>query len=129
MSLGVLLKPECKKSIKGFSDDVRTQFEALTTLGDLKILGVLMSEDLVLITSPDAAFRVTFVLPKTRYLNDYKSMWQKETLELTDNFYMLLRTIYRAKFGESFERVAVFGYHKYPQGQVLIPQALQTVQM
>ena len=93
--------------------------ETLTSLGNLKVLGLIMSDDLVPISSPDAAFRVTFVLPKTRYLNDYKSLWQKETLELTDKFYMLLRTIYMAKFGESFQRVVVFGYKKYPLGQVI----------
>lgn len=38
---------------------------------------------------------VTIILPKEKYLDDYRVPWKKETLELTDNFYSILRTMYR----------------------------------
>ena len=38
---------------------------------------------------------VTLILPKKRYLNDYRVPWKKDTLILTDQFYSLLRTMYR----------------------------------
>ena len=118
MILKILLQPVCGNGINGFESGARKLFESLDALGDLKIMRILMSEDIVPVNSPHAAFKVTFVLPKVRFLNDYKSMWQKETLELTDEFYMLLRTMYRSKFGEAFQRVVVFGYEKYSLGQV-----------
>ena len=42
---------------------------------------------------------VTVILPKEKFLNDYKVPWKKETLQLTDTFYSILRTMYRYKLG------------------------------
>ena len=39
---------------------------------------------------------MTLILPKKRYLNDYRVPWKKDTLILTDQFYSLLRTMYRS---------------------------------
>ena len=35
------------------------------------------------------------IFPGVRFLTDYRQLWDRDTLRLTDSFYSILRTLYR----------------------------------
>ena len=69
-------------------------------------------------------FLVTLLFAKERFREEYRSDWSKETRILKDNFYSILRTIYRNKFGANFIRVVVNGFSKYSTGELVVNTAV-----
>ena len=69
-------------------------------------------------------FLVTLLFAKERFREEYNSDWSKETRILKDNFYSILRTIYRNKFGANFIRVVVNGFSKYSTGELVVNTAV-----
>lgn len=84
-------------------------FDYHSTIGQLIISKVFTAEDLVLLSQRHSAYQgrkqikflrihipaVSLLLPKTRFKGDYLKSTSKETMDLTDKFYSIMRTMYR----------------------------------
>ena len=82
------------------------------------------AEDFCPLLLPHTAFRgvlttrlpsspVLLLIPDVLYKSTYQQMWRRDTLQLSDTFYSLLRTLYRRHFGEAFQRTLVIGYSRF----------------
>ena len=82
------------------------------TIGQLIISKVFLAQDVVLLSQRHAAFQgrkntnslrlhsslitaVSLLFPKTQFKGDYLKSTSQETLGLSDNFYSIMRTMYR----------------------------------
>ena len=98
--------PCSNKLAESITENLKTNL----AIGELQIEDQIFGDDFTPILVPKSAFQgsichvayfvtptilVNLIIPGARYLTNYRKMWDKETLKLTDDFYSILRTLYR----------------------------------
>ena len=98
----------CTESLAGL---YLRHLEYYKSIGELQISRIFTVQDLVFLSQRYAAFQgetiillahcsrdfsaVSLLLPKAKFKNDYLKSTNTETMILTDQFYSILRTMYR----------------------------------
>ena len=91
------------------AESLVNDLETSSAIGDVQVEDYIYGNDFSPILVPKSAFQgnnfmfyvpkkfisVNLIIPGARYLSDYRKMWDKQTLKITDDFYSILRTLYR----------------------------------